>query len=418
MIKIPKELEKVMTDLEAAGFEVYAAGPCVAESLRGESPLDWDMITNASVSDMENILDGGHVYDRRNQIYRIEFEDEEDDGIILDIARYGAGASTAEEELKSRRYTCHAVAVDKRRNVLDPLNGKDDIQKKLCRIYGDAGKFFEESPIRILETVRTASLLGLDLPKSDYEAIVKCRSLLRNVPAEAIRDEFIMIIDSDHAGKGLRMLNGAGLLEYVIGDKLANHPSKREQKDFGILCDGIDKIRHVPERRLGCFYICYDGGKCDEAIRMMHYDEETEQHLLDAIYKMPVIYFIKTKQELKKFIADFGYERYMYLHNLSKAQRIIWDGREDKIVSRNHMWAEIKANGEIVFEEQMPVTRQEILDAGYATEQTIDQMMRQLLDAVFNSRQSEVNHDFVMEKARKFSKSKLKAATRNVKWIK
>jgi tRNA nucleotidyltransferase/poly(A) polymerase len=45
---IPEEITQVTATLEAAGFEAYLVGGCVRDLIRGVSPKDWDVTTNAN----------------------------------------------------------------------------------------------------------------------------------------------------------------------------------------------------------------------------------------------------------------------------------------------------------------------------------------------------------------------------------
>ena len=47
-ISVPKNVERIIADLEEAGFEAYAVGGCVRDSLLGREPKDWDVTTSAT----------------------------------------------------------------------------------------------------------------------------------------------------------------------------------------------------------------------------------------------------------------------------------------------------------------------------------------------------------------------------------
>ena len=47
LVKLPKEVNRIMTRLEEAGFEAYIAGECVKDSVLGQHPFGWDISTNA-----------------------------------------------------------------------------------------------------------------------------------------------------------------------------------------------------------------------------------------------------------------------------------------------------------------------------------------------------------------------------------
>ena len=47
MIDAPISVMKIIETLEQAGFEAYAVGGCVRDSLLGRNPSDWDITTSA-----------------------------------------------------------------------------------------------------------------------------------------------------------------------------------------------------------------------------------------------------------------------------------------------------------------------------------------------------------------------------------
>ena len=57
MIKIPKNINKVLTDLHKAGFEAYIVGGCVRDSLMGKTPMDYDITTSALPWQMKEVFE-------------------------------------------------------------------------------------------------------------------------------------------------------------------------------------------------------------------------------------------------------------------------------------------------------------------------------------------------------------------------
>ena len=49
-IVLPDKVNKIITALEARGYEAYAVGGCVRDSLLGRTPQDWDITTSAKPS--------------------------------------------------------------------------------------------------------------------------------------------------------------------------------------------------------------------------------------------------------------------------------------------------------------------------------------------------------------------------------
>ena len=47
-IILPDKVDQIITTLQKSGYEAYAVGGCVRDSLLGRTPEDWDITTSAS----------------------------------------------------------------------------------------------------------------------------------------------------------------------------------------------------------------------------------------------------------------------------------------------------------------------------------------------------------------------------------
>ena len=53
---MPKNVDTAINLLQSAGFEAYAVGGCVRDSLLGKIPNDWDITTSAKPEDMKSVF--------------------------------------------------------------------------------------------------------------------------------------------------------------------------------------------------------------------------------------------------------------------------------------------------------------------------------------------------------------------------
>ena len=56
-IKMPATVCTVLDSLHAAGYEAYAVGGCVRDSILGRKPQDWDITTSARPEQVKEIFD-------------------------------------------------------------------------------------------------------------------------------------------------------------------------------------------------------------------------------------------------------------------------------------------------------------------------------------------------------------------------
>jgi len=55
--RIPKEISTISDALRKAGFESYLVGGCVRDLFRNAKPKDWDITTNATPDEIQNLFE-------------------------------------------------------------------------------------------------------------------------------------------------------------------------------------------------------------------------------------------------------------------------------------------------------------------------------------------------------------------------
>ena len=212
------------------------------------------------------------------------------------------------------------------------------------------------------------------------------------------------------------MLAGTDLMPFIIGKEIASYMKRREMEDFSIYCDNIGKTKKDRMRRLGLFYLLFDGKRCLAAAAYLPYSKQEMQHFEDEMHYMHKIYFIRTKIELKSFIAKVGMERYLYLHNLAKAQRIVFDQHEDKIMSRELQLKEILNNKEPIFVDDLAIDGDDLIRAGIAEGEAVGEMLKMVLDAVhLDPRRNEKSQ--LLKLATTYKKSLIRRSARKIRWL-
>lgn len=442
MIKVPKEVARIMKVLDEAGFENYVTRECVIDSLMGEKTYSWDVITKAGYEELAGLFPEAKVLSEKYSVLREEMieqiRDEKgeaigEEGYIIDISTYrteNAGnhakgekprfTDRVEEDLARRDFTVDAIAINPyagAKSVVDPYEGREDIRKKIIKTVGAANESFRAEPIRMMKAVRYAAQYGFDLHKNVYEAIAANYKLLENVKPEKIRDEFTDILTAPHAGKGLNMLMSTGILRIILGEQQFSGLTRREKSDLMTLCEGIEKTKQVPERRLGLLYSAIHKKRALPSINKLNFDEETHQHLVDAVHDMPKLYFTSRPQDLKRFIYDRSMKRYEYLLNLEKAQRIAFGyDSETKIRSKIYMLDEIKRNHEVIFVEDLAIDAGDLIEAGICDETNVEKMLTMLTESTHIKPNQNTRAD-LLKLAKKYKRNKIAAWGRGVSWL-
>jgi len=414
-----------MKTLEAAGFEAFCTGECVRDSLMGEEPYAWDIAASADRDQLAGLFPDGQVVNRSYGILRFEYIEEVfdkegellgEEGVIIDVAPYRNG-NTIESQLSRKIFTIDAIA-DSPNRVADPYEGREDIRKKLVRTLRPAGECFAEKPILMMQAVRYAAQFGYDLHKDVYEAILANWKGLESADMGEVRDEFMLLMGAPHAGKGLSMIMDTGILKVILSEEAVAHLSRREMSDLTTLCQNIDKTQQVPERRLGLFYCCIDKKKAFPSIEKLQFDTRIHQHLVDAVKDMAKLYFVAQKPDLKKFIYARGWERYNYMANLEKAQRIVFDYfNETKIKSKIYLLEEIKMYREPIFEDELAIDANDLLEAGICqTAEDAAKMLSMLVEEMHVHPRKNTRAD-LLALAKKYKTFKFLTWTRGTHWL-
>ncbi len=205
MIKLPNDVKYIIEKLESAGFEGYAVGGCVRDSLLGREPKDWDVTTNATPIEVKSLfrrtvdtgIEHGTVTVMLGSIgyevttYRIDGK--YDDGRHPNTVTF---TPNLKEDLLRRDFTINAMAYSDSTGLVDMYDGQRDLENKIIRCVGDARQRFSEDALRMMRAVRFSAQLGFDIEAETYAAIKILAPDLKKISAERIYAEMIKTLTS------------------------------------------------------------------------------------------------------------------------------------------------------------------------------------------------------------------------------
>ena len=197
-IHIPAEVRGVLMRLKRRGYEAYAVGGCVRDSLLGQKPSDWDICTSALPEQTRKCFEhcvltgakygtvtailGEHSY----EITTFRAEVGYGDNRHPDEIRF---LDSLYEDLARRDFSINAMAADSDGNVTDHFDGLHDLRHGFIRCVGEPKKRFEEDALRILRGLRFASRLGFSIEPRTAQAIHEEKDRLLRVSPERLRKE-------------------------------------------------------------------------------------------------------------------------------------------------------------------------------------------------------------------------------------
>jgi poly(A) polymerase len=233
-LEVPEPLLRVGEAFREAGHELYLVGGYVRDRLLGGAHPDIDATTDARPKEIKRLLGprADHLWtvgERFGTIgstiggYAVEVTTYRTDlytqGSRHPEVRFG---ESLEEDLARRDFTINAVAADALTGeVLDPFEGRRDLQTGIIRAVGDPLERMRDDPLRMLRAVRLQTTLGrpempFAMTRDLEDAIRENAHWLQSISAERKREEFEKILISGNVASGLRTLVRLGLMTYVV----------------------------------------------------------------------------------------------------------------------------------------------------------------------------------------------------------
>ena len=210
---MPKNVDTAINLLQSAGFEAYAVGGCVRDSLLGKTPNDWDITTSAKPEDMKSVFADFHCIDTGIKhgtvtvvidgepleitTFRLdgEYEDNRHPKSVTFTSDLGA-------DLGRRDFTVNAMVYSKKTGTVDLFGGQNDLKNKIIRCVGDPDRRFNEDALRILRALRFASALDFEIEEKTAQSLLKNCALLGNISEERIAKELLKLV----CGKGAKRI--------------------------------------------------------------------------------------------------------------------------------------------------------------------------------------------------------------------
>jgi poly(A) polymerase/tRNA nucleotidyltransferase (CCA-adding enzyme) len=269
-MKFPEEIKKIVTTLESNGYEAYPVGGCVRDMLMGKKPADFDIATDAKPEDVKNIFKKSFSDNnlgtvtvftgaKEKILKEVQITTYRTEGVYKDKRRPDKVnfVKDIKEDLKRRDFTVNAMAIKLKGDsfeIIDLFNGKKDLEKKVIRAVGDAKERFSEDALRMMRAIRFFSSLDFTIEKKTEEAIKENSHLLEKISNERIRDEFVKIIMTDNAERGVEMLRKLGLLEIFLPEVLESYKVPQNKHHiYDCYEHAIYSLKYTAKKKFGMY---------------------------------------------------------------------------------------------------------------------------------------------------------------------
>ena len=421
-IELPKNVEFIINKFKENGFESYAVGGCVRDSLINRKVNDWDITTNAKPEDTINIFEKTvptgikHgtvtvILDKENfEVTTYRVDGEYKDGRHPEKVEF---VSELKEDLSRRDFTINAMAYNEENGLIDYFKGLEDLDNKIIRAVGNADKRFEEDALRMLRAIRFAAQLGFKIEESTKKGIKNLSDNIKNVSIERIRVEFDKIILSNPMY--INELISSSLLKHFLNElclckgveqqnphhiyDVLTHILKSAENIEPVLHLRLTMILHdickpqcktVDEKGIGHFY-GHDLASADKAfeiLKRMKYDNDTINKVVTLIKCHDRD--IKTRKSIRKLLSLIGEDLFRDLLKVKKADALaqnpeLYKEKEEKLIESEKKLNEIIEAQECFTIKDLAIDGRDLIALGIKPGKDIGIILNKLLDKVIEN---------------------------------
>lgn len=204
---------KALYRLRDHGFDARLVGGCVRDLLLGREPKDFDLVTDATPSQIKRLFRNCRLVGRRFRLAHLHYGEE-----ILEVATFRAAADSDDdgeqeqpaagrppqvlknaegvvlrdnafgspaEDAWRRDFTINSLSYSIADfSVFDYLGGMADLQQGVIRTIGDPRERFTEDPVRMVRAIRFAAILGFALEVETKKVLHELApTIVRSAPA-------------------------------------------------------------------------------------------------------------------------------------------------------------------------------------------------------------------------------------------
>ncbi len=421
MITLPEKAKAIIKTLEEKGYEAYAVGGCIRDSLRGRRPHDWDITTSAMPEEVRRLfkrtVDTGMKHGTVTVLLgddAFEVTTYRVDGEYLDGRHPESVTFTGDllNDLKRRDFTINAMAYNEKEGLIDSFGGQEDLAAGVIRAVGDPEERFQEDALRILRAVRFAAQLDFHIDKATRAAAEKASGSLRRISAERIRDELLKLITSDHPEK-LRDCYELGMTAAFLPefDTLMKTPQNTPHHRFSVGEHTISSMGYIaPDTVLRLTMLLHDMGKpacrtTDESGRDHFYghpeksaviaDEVLRRLKLDNVTRHKVVQLVRfhdyrpklSEAAVRRAVVKCGRESFPALFLVREADTLAQSEyyRSEKlqyIQDYRELYEKIIARGDCLTVRDLALSGKDLIEMGYEPGPGLGRKLDGLLAAV------------------------------------
>ena len=423
-IKLPDDVQFIIHTLQSHGFEAYAVGGCVRDSILGREPGDWDITTSAMPEEtkalFDNTFDTGIEHGTITVLlnhegyevttYRIDgkYEDSRHPKEVT-------FTRNLKEDLLRRDFTINAMAYNDKDGIVDIFGGMQDLEKHMIRCVGNAKERFSEDALRILRGVRFAAQLGFEIDEETKEGMRLLAPTLEHISAERIQVELVKMLTSDRP-ELIRTAYELGITKVFLPefDRMMETEQETPHHMYTVGEHTIHAMMNVRnDKILRLTMLLHDAGKPEyktvdedgtahfkmhasgseriakEVLRRLKFDNDTMHKVtrlvLNHDYRMPAV-----PKNVRRAMNKIGEDIFPYYMEVRRADVLAQSEyqRAEKLKNLDEVeqtYAEIIEKGQCVSLKELAVTGRDLIRAGMKPGKEIGEKLNELLNLVIEN---------------------------------
>ena len=420
-IELPRKVVLIIKNLQRHGYDAYAVGGCVRDSILNRKPEDWDITTSAKPEQVKRIfrrtVDTGIEHGTVTGLigkdgfevttYRV-------DGLYEDgrHPKEVTFTSRLEEDLKRRDFTINAMAYNDDERLVDAFGGMRDLNYHLIRCVGDPKERFSEDALRILRAVRFSAQLAFPIEPETAEAIKSLAPNLEKISAERIQAELVKLLVSDHPER-IQDACELGITKVVLPewDDMVGVKQNTPHHKYDVAAHTVHALQNVKnDKVLRLTMLFHDMGKpvmktTDEngrdhfkghaiaseqiaktVMKRLKFDNDTIRKVTKLVayhdYRME-----PTGANVRRAMHEIGVELFPYYLAVrladTKAQSSYERrGKLENIIQIRELYRNALRNKECVTLKDLAVTGTNLINLGIAPGKELGTLLNELLDMV------------------------------------
>ncbi|MCF0242160.1 MAG: polynucleotide adenylyltransferase PcnB [Treponema sp.] len=203
--KIDRDAVYIINRLHDSGFTSYIVGGAVRDLIIGNVPKDFDIVTDATPSRIKRLFRNSRIIGRRFRLVHVVFGDK-----IFEVSTFrsneegsvGNEFGSMDEDVLRRDFSINALYYDPlTEQVIDYVNGVNDIKKHVLRPVIPLDRIFVEDPVRMIRAIKYSVTTDAKMSFSLRSKIRHSSKLLSQISPSRLTEELLKIINGGHSAK-------------------------------------------------------------------------------------------------------------------------------------------------------------------------------------------------------------------------